>query len=80
MASYPDSHRVTEMELCIDTLTSDLIEYRYKTGKPRVFALVDGEYRERVSEGQEGQPTWISHSSGDHATSRDTTDAAARPA
>jgi hypothetical protein len=58
MASYPDSQRVTEVELRIDPLTSDLIEYRYTDqGSLRVFVLVDGEYLEHASEGQEGQRT-----------------------
>jgi hypothetical protein len=58
MASSPDSRRVSEVELCIDPLTSDLIEYRYaEQGNARVFALVEGEYRERVSDGQGEQPT-----------------------
>jgi hypothetical protein len=56
MASYPDRQRVTEVELRIDPLTSDLIEYRYtEQGNPRVFALVDGEYLECASEDQRGQ-------------------------
>jgi hypothetical protein len=46
------------VELRIDPLTSDLIEYRYTDqGSLRVFVLVDGEYLERASEGQEGQRT-----------------------
>ena len=58
MASSPDSRRVSEVDLCIDPLTSDLIEYRYSDqGSTRVFALVDGEYCERTSEGCGGQPT-----------------------
>jgi hypothetical protein len=45
MASYPERQRVTEVELRIDPLTSDLIEYRYiDQGSCRAFALVDGEY------------------------------------
>jgi hypothetical protein len=52
MASYPDRQRVTEVELRIDPLTSDLIEYRYtEQGYSRVFALIDGEYLERTAEG-----------------------------
>jgi hypothetical protein len=39
-------------------LTSDLIEYRYiEQGSARVFALVDGDYHERTSEGHGEQPT-----------------------
>jgi hypothetical protein len=58
MASYPDSRRVSEVELRIDPLTSDLIEYRYaEQGNTRVFALVAGEYCERVSGAQGEQPT-----------------------
>ena len=58
MASYPDRQRVTEVELRIDPLTSDLIEYRYnEQGSLLAFVLVDGEYLERASEGQEGQRT-----------------------
>jgi hypothetical protein len=50
MASYPDRQRVTEVELCIDPMTSDLIEYRYtEQGSSRVFALVGGEYLERAA-------------------------------
>jgi hypothetical protein len=45
MASYPERQRVTEVELRIDPLTSDLIEYRYTDqGSCRAFTLVDGEY------------------------------------
>ena len=58
MASSLDSRRVSEVDLCIDPLTSDLIEYRYsEQGSTRVFTLVDGDYRERTSEGHEAQPT-----------------------
>jgi hypothetical protein len=58
MASSPASRRVSEVELCIDPLSSDLIEYRYtEQGRTRDFALVDGEYRERVSEGHGEQQT-----------------------
>lgn len=58
MASYPDRQRVSEVELRIDPLTSDLIEYRYtEQGSLRVFVLVDGEYLECASEAQEGQRT-----------------------
>jgi hypothetical protein len=54
MASYPVSQRISQVELRIDPLTSDLIEYRYtEQGNARVFALVNGEYRERVSEAME---------------------------
>jgi hypothetical protein len=56
MASYPDRQRVTEVELRIDPMTSDLIEYRYtEQGSSRVFALVGGEYLEYVAEDQGGQ-------------------------
>ena len=56
MASYPDRQRVTEVELCIDPMTSDLIEYRYtERGSSRVFALVGGEYLERAAEAQGGE-------------------------
>ena len=52
MAASADSRRVSEVALCIDPLTSDLIEYRYtQQGSVHVFALVDGEYYERVAEG-----------------------------
>jgi hypothetical protein len=54
MASYPDRQRVSEVELRIDPVTSNLIEYRYtEQGSSRVFALVDGEYLERASEDEE---------------------------
>jgi uncharacterized protein YuzB (UPF0349 family) len=54
MASYPDRQRVAEVELRIDPLTSDLIEYRYTDqGSAQVFALVDGEYVEQTSEDDE---------------------------
>jgi hypothetical protein len=54
MASYPDRQRVSEVELRIDPLTSNLVEYRYtEQGSSRVFALVDGEYLERASEDEE---------------------------
>jgi hypothetical protein len=56
-ASSPDNRPVSAVELCIDPLTSDLIEYRYtEQGSARVFALVDGEYCERVAEGHGEQP------------------------
>jgi hypothetical protein len=52
--SYPDRRQVTEVKLRVDPVTGDLIEYRYTDqGSPRVFALVDGEYRERAVEGEE---------------------------
>ena len=58
MASYPDRQRVAEVELRIDPLTSDLIEYRYtEQGSAQVFALVDGEYVEQASEAQERRHT-----------------------
>jgi Na+-transporting NADH:ubiquinone oxidoreductase subunit NqrF len=58
MASYPDRRQVTEVELRIDPVTSDLIEYCYtEQGSSRVFALVDGEYLERASGGQGEQRT-----------------------
>jgi len=54
LASYPDRRQITEVELRIDPVTSDLIEYCYtEQGKARVFALVDGEYLERTANGQE---------------------------
>jgi hypothetical protein len=53
MASYPDRWQIMEVELRIDPVSSDLIEYRYtEQGNSRVFALVDGEYLERASDGQ----------------------------
>ena len=53
MASSLDRWRVTEVELRIDPVTSDLIEYRYtEQGSSRVFALMDGEYREHASESE----------------------------
>jgi hypothetical protein len=55
MASPADRRWGSEVELCIDPLTSDLIEYRYTAqGCTHVFALVDGEYRERLSEADGG--------------------------
>ncbi len=58
MASYPDRQRVTEVELRIDPLTSDLIEYRYtEQGSSQVFTLIDGEYVEEASEDHEGRET-----------------------
>jgi hypothetical protein len=58
MASYPDRQRVAEVELRIDPLTSDLIEYCYtEQGNSRVFALVNGEYLEHASEDHGGQGT-----------------------
>jgi hypothetical protein len=48
-ASHPDRRRVSEVELRIDPVTSNLIEYRYtEEGVPRVFSLADGEYVERA--------------------------------
>lgn len=53
LASHPDRRQITEVELRIDPVTSDLIEYRYtEQGKARVFALVDGEYLERAADDQ----------------------------
>jgi hypothetical protein len=53
MASYPDRRQIVEVELRIDPVTSDLIEYRYtEQGSSRVFALVDGEYLERAPDDQ----------------------------
>jgi hypothetical protein len=49
MASYPDRQPITEVELRIDPLTSDLIEYRYSIqGSSQAFALLDGEYVAQV--------------------------------
>ena len=46
-AFNPDRRRISEVELRIDPLTSDLIEYRYiDEGIARVFSLADGEYIE----------------------------------
>jgi hypothetical protein len=48
-AFYPHRRRISEVELRIDPVTSDLIEYRYTDeGIPRVFSLADGEYVERA--------------------------------
>jgi hypothetical protein len=56
--SHPDRRQVTKVELRVDPVTSDLIEYRYTDqGSPRVFALVDGEYRENAAEGEVTQQT-----------------------
>ena len=53
MASYPDRRQIMAVELHIDPVTSDLIEYRYtEQGSARAFALVDGEYLERAADGQ----------------------------
>jgi hypothetical protein len=42
-AFYPDRWRTSEVELRIDPVTSDLIEYRYTDeGIPRVFSLAYG--------------------------------------
>jgi hypothetical protein len=58
VASYPHSRQISEVELRIDPVTSFLIEYRYtEQGSIRVYALVDGEYPERASEGEEKQRT-----------------------
>jgi hypothetical protein len=52
--SHPDRRQVTKVELRVDPVTSDLIEYRYTDqGSSRAFALVDGEYRENAAEGEE---------------------------
>jgi hypothetical protein len=57
-APPPDRRRVSEVELRIDPVTSELIEYRYtEQGSSRVFALVGGEYLERASEGEGGRRT-----------------------
>ena len=54
MAPYPGRGRVSEVALCIDPVTGNLIEYRYtEQGSCRMFALVDGEYLERAPEGEE---------------------------
>jgi hypothetical protein len=54
-ALYPDRRQVSEVELRIDPLTSDLIEYRYtEQGVVRVFSLANGEYAEHSPQ-QEGQ-------------------------
>jgi hypothetical protein len=46
-ALYPDRRQVSEVELRVDPLTSDLIEYRYRDkGTIRVFSLANGEYVE----------------------------------
>lgn len=51
-APNPDKPQVREVELRLDPVTSDLIEYRYtEQGSSRVFTLVDGEYLERASGG-----------------------------
>jgi hypothetical protein len=53
---YPDRRQVAEVELHIDPVTSDLIAYRYtEKGSSRVHVLVDGEYLERASAGEEGR-------------------------
>ena len=58
MASHPDRRQVTEVELRVDPVTGNLIEYRYtEQGRPQVFALIDGEYLERASEGGGEQRT-----------------------
>ena len=58
IASHPDSRRTSEVALCIDPLTSDLVEYRYtEQGSARIFALVDGDYCERTSESHGEQPS-----------------------
>jgi hypothetical protein len=52
MAPLPDRRPVTEVELRLDPVTSDLVEYRYtEQGSSHSFALVDGEYLERASGG-----------------------------
>jgi hypothetical protein len=54
MAPYPDRRQVKEVELRVDPVTSDLIEYRYtQQGSSHIFALVDREYRERATEGDQ---------------------------
>jgi hypothetical protein len=54
-ALYPDRRQVSEVELRIDPMTSDLIEYRYaEKGIIQVFSLANGEYTERSPQ-QEGQ-------------------------
>jgi hypothetical protein len=53
LPSHPDRRQVTKVELRVDPVTSDLIEYRYTDqGSSRVFALVDGEYLERAPDDQ----------------------------
>jgi hypothetical protein len=51
-ALHPDRRQVSEVELRIDPLTSDLIEYRYSDkGVIRVFSLDNGEYVEHARDG-----------------------------
>jgi hypothetical protein len=50
-----ERRQISEVELRIDPLTSNLIEYRYtEKGSPRVFSLADGEYVERAPQ-RDGQ-------------------------
>jgi hypothetical protein len=54
MPSSTDRRQVTAVDLCVDPVTSDLIEYRYtEQGSSRAFSLVGGEYLECPSEGKE---------------------------
>jgi hypothetical protein len=47
-AFYSERRQTSEVELRIDPVTSDLIEYRYTDeGIRRVFSLANGEYIER---------------------------------
>jgi hypothetical protein len=56
---YPERRQLSEVELRIDPLTSDLIEYRYaEEGVPRRFTLANGEYLERTSRKDGREPTW----------------------
>jgi hypothetical protein len=58
MASHPHRRQVAQVELRIDPVTSDLIEYRYtEQGSSRAFILVGREYLERASNGEEEQRT-----------------------
>jgi hypothetical protein len=58
MPSHPDRRQVTKVELRVDPVTCDLIEYRYTDqGSCRSFVLVDGEYHEKAAEGEVTQQT-----------------------
>ena len=53
-ASRPDGRQVAAVELRIDPVTSDLIEYRYtEQGSSRAFVLAGREDSERASDGGE---------------------------
>jgi hypothetical protein len=59
MASYPDRQRVTEVELRIDPLTSDLIEYRYtKQGSSLLSTESTLSVHQRT---MRNDKAWISH-------------------